>query len=80
MSRRLPVAFSSVHETVAAVRGGSCSAVEIAEAALRRIEEMDSSLGAFTVLLGERALEQARAVDRRVGEGVELPLAGVPWP
>jgi Asp-tRNA(Asn)/Glu-tRNA(Gln) amidotransferase A subunit family amidase len=78
MSRRLPVAFSSVHETVAAVRGGSCSAVEIAEAALRRIEEMDSSLGAFTVLLGERALEQARAVDRRVGEGVELPLAGVP--
>jgi len=70
--------FASAVDVAAAVRGGSLSATEVAEAALRRIAEVDPLLGAFTVVLGERALEEARRVDRRRSRDAELPLAGVP--
>jgi Asp-tRNA(Asn)/Glu-tRNA(Gln) amidotransferase A subunit family amidase len=71
-------AFSSVLDTTSAVRDRSRSAVEVTEATLRRIAALDSSLGAFTVVLESNALEQARAVDQRVADGADLALAGVP--
>ncbi len=77
MSGPLPGAFSSACETADAVRARSRSAVEVTEATLRRIEALDSSLGAFTVVFAERALENARTVDERVAAGADLRLAGV---
>lgn len=75
----LPVdPFAPAVDVAAAVRAGSVSAVEVTEAALARIAEVDPLLGAFTVVLRERALDEARAVDRRSSGEPELPLAGVP--
>ena len=60
------------------VRGREASAVEVAEAHLRRIEALDARLGAFLHHLPERALARARAVDAAVAAGQDRPLAGVP--
>jgi len=70
--------FAAALDVAAAVRAGSLSATEVTEAALARIAELDPLLGAFTVVLGERALAEAQAVDRRRSVDTELPLAGVP--
>ena len=64
----------------AAVRSGAASAVEITQAALAHIAARNPALNAFTALTGERALAEARAVDRRVARGEVLgPLAGAPF-
>jgi len=62
--------------TAAAVRAGDVSAVELVEESLRRIEQHDTDVNAFTCLLGDQALQAARAADRR--RGGDLPLLGVP--
>ncbi|MGF1646657.1 MAG: amidase [Kineosporiaceae bacterium] len=54
------------------------SAVEVASAALREIEELDGHLRAFVEVWAERALAMAADVDRRIADGEALPLAGVP--
>ncbi|MDQ2801961.1 MAG: amidase [Pseudomonadota bacterium] len=62
-----------------AVRRRECSAVEVAQAALERINTTDGNLGAFTVLLTESAFADAAAVDAAVADGDDVgPLAGVP--
>ncbi len=62
-----------------AVRSRECSAVEIARAALARIEDADGALGAFTVTLAGSALACAEAIDAAVARGGNVgPLAGVP--
>ncbi len=61
------------------MRSGRIPAVEVAAAALKRIEEADSRLGAFITVQAERVLERAREVDRKIHAGEsELPLAGIP--
>ena len=47
----------------AAVRAGETTAVELVEAALRRIEELDHAVNAFTIVLTESARAAARAAD-----------------
>ncbi|MCD7908791.1 MAG: Asp-tRNA(Asn)/Glu-tRNA(Gln) amidotransferase subunit GatA, partial [Clostridium sp.] len=61
------------------IKTGAVSAVEAAEAALERIAEMEPSVHAFVTVDGQRALERAGEVQRRIRLG-ELtgPLAGVP--
>ncbi len=62
-----------------AVRGRTCSAVEIAQAALARIQDADGDLGAFTVTLADSALATAEAVDAALTRGDDVgALAGVP--
>ncbi len=63
------------------VRSGRVSSVELVEDSLRRIRDRDDEVNAFTVVLAEQALAEARAVDRRVADtagGGDLPLLGVP--
>ena len=61
------------------VRSGRISAAEVATAALKRIEEADSRLGAFITVQPDRVLERAREVDRRARSGdAKLQLAGIP--
>ncbi len=65
-----------IRDTVSA---GRISAAEVAAAALRRIEEVDSRLAVFITVEPERVLERAREVDRQVRKANgRLPLAGVP--
>src|SRR5205807_527299 len=53
----------------AAVRGGSLSAVAVAEAALARIASRDPALNSFTAVTEARALGDARAVDAALARG-----------
>jgi len=59
------------------VRGGEVSAVDVVEAHLARIAEMNPVVNALGEVFAEDALAQAREVDRRGDEAG--PLAGVPF-
>jgi Asp-tRNA(Asn)/Glu-tRNA(Gln) amidotransferase A subunit family amidase len=68
-----------VSELGRGVREGRWSARELVSGALARIEGLDGALGAFVAVDGERALEEAGAVDEAVAAGRPVgPLAGVP--
>ena len=55
------------------------SAVELVEASIKRIEELDGTLGAFNSLTFESALETAKKVDEKIARNEEIPaLAGIP--
>ena len=63
-----------------AVSRREVSALEVAEAWIERARARRPRLNGLTCLLEERALSQAREVDRRIGAGEEAgPLAGVPF-
>ncbi|WP_424535965.1 Asp-tRNA(Asn)/Glu-tRNA(Gln) amidotransferase subunit GatA [Sphaerisporangium viridialbum] len=66
-------------ELGALMAAGEVSAVEVTQAHLDRIAEVEPKVNAFLHVATESALEQARAVDARRAAGEELgPLAGVP--
>ena len=64
-----------------ALRDGSLSPVDLAEAALQRIETMDGQVRAFVTVTRERALDEARQAERDLRAGIDhgllhgLPLA-----
>jgi amidase len=63
-----------------AIRFRQTSSQEVIEAHLRRIEAVNPSINAVTVVLGEQALETAKAADRAVAGGGDLPrFHGVPF-
>ncbi|HSA53411.1 MAG TPA: Asp-tRNA(Asn)/Glu-tRNA(Gln) amidotransferase subunit GatA [Yinghuangia sp.] len=66
-------------ETASRIAVGEISAVEVAQAHLDRIAEVDGKVHAFLHVDTEGALEAAKAVDERRAKGDALgPLAGVP--
>jgi aspartyl-tRNA(Asn)/glutamyl-tRNA(Gln) amidotransferase subunit A len=63
----------------AAIAGGQVSALEVADAHLARIDEVDDRVSAFLHVAADGARRAARAVDERRAAGRALgPLAGVP--
>ena len=66
--------FRSATELAELVRSGEVSSRELVEASLRRIEEVDGDVNAFTFLDAEGALAAAD----EVSGGDERPFAGVP--
>ncbi|MFD8483928.1 amidase [Kitasatospora sp. NPDC059673] len=63
-----------------AVRSGEASALDVMDAHLDRIAEVNPRVNAVTQLLADRARAGARLLDRRRAAGEELgPLAGVPF-
>lgn len=70
----------SAKETADAIRSGQASSHEVIEAHFRRIESVDPEVNAVPVVLREQALQAAKAADRAVAAGRELPrLHGVPF-
>lgn len=70
----------SAMDLAEAIRSGQTSSQEVIEAHLGRIEAVNASVNAVTVVLGEQALEAAKAADRAVAGGADLPpLHGVPF-
>jgi aspartyl-tRNA(Asn)/glutamyl-tRNA(Gln) amidotransferase subunit A len=70
----------SVVELATRVRTGDLSAREVVGHALARIEEMNGELNAFVAVDGDRALDEAAAVDAAVAAGRDPgPLAGIPF-
>jgi aspartyl-tRNA(Asn)/glutamyl-tRNA(Gln) amidotransferase subunit A len=66
-------------ELAAAIGGGEVSAVEVTQAHLDRIAEVDGRVKAFLHVSADDALAQARAVDDQRARGEALgALAGVP--
>src|SRR4051812_46321453 len=72
------LAFSGAAEQARLIASGDVSAREVVEGALRRIERIDPALGAFRVVLGDRALAEAQQADARRRAGEARPLLGVP--
>src|SRR5437763_1609832 len=69
----------SAARLAAAVTAGEVSALEVTEAHLARIAEIDGRVHAFLHIAADTAREAARSVDRRRAAGEALcPLAGVP--
>jgi amidase len=70
----------SAIELAEAIRSRQTSSQEVIEAHLRRMEEVNPSVNAVTVVLGERAIEAAKVADREVVGGADLaPFHGVPF-
>jgi AtzE family amidohydrolase len=70
----------SAVETARRVRARELSAEAVTRAALDRIRLRNPTLNCFTTVLGDRALEDARCIDRQLQAGVDPgPLAGVPF-
>lgn len=64
----------------ALIRSRQVSCVELTEASLARLKAIDRELHCVISLCSQRALEQARALDRELAEGrYRGPLHGIPW-
>lgn len=69
----------SAADLASALQAGEVSSVEVTQAHLDRIADVDPLVHAFLHVSAEQALETARTVDARRAAGEELhPLAGVP--
>ncbi len=67
-------------ELAEAIRSKRASSREVVEAHLRRIEAVNPSINALTVVLGDEALREAKEADDAVCRGDDLaPLHGVPF-
>src|SRR3989344_2262090 len=61
------------------IRKKEFSSFELTERVFDEIEKRDGDIGAFLTTMRERAFETARMVDRKMGEGEDMPLlAGIP--
>src|SRR5690348_1937430 len=70
----------SATELAEAIRSRQASSQEVVEAHLRRIEAVNPAINAVVVVLGDEALEAAKAADRAVaGRGELPPFHGVPF-
>ena len=69
----------SATEQSLALKNKEISAVELTQASIDRIKDIDKKLGAFNSLTEDTALDTARQVDEKIARGEELPLlAGIP--
>jgi len=64
----------SAVELAASIRSGELASRELVEASLRRIDELEPRINAFTHVAHESALAEADAI----GPGDQRPFAGVP--
>ncbi len=69
----------SIHEASELLRQRKLSSVELTQAHLDRIREVDPKVKAFTLVTDELALQQAREADKRFASGENVhPLTGIP--
>ena len=68
----------TIHQAHELLRKGEISSVELTQALLDRIVEVDNQIKAYLTLTPELALEQAREADARRAAGDDHPLLGIP--
>ncbi len=74
------LAFASIPELGAMLRGGAVTSVGLTEFFLGRLRTFDPTLQAVVTLLPERALGTARQRDAELAAGTDRgPLHGIPW-
>src|SRR5271165_3430568 len=71
-------------ELAVAIRAGELSPVAVTDHYLRRMQELNTQVGAFFTVTAELAAEQARAAEKAVATAEDMaglpPLTGVPIP
>jgi hypothetical protein len=70
--------YKSVGELAAALAAREISALELADAAIARVESLDPKLNAVCVRDFDRARDAARAADDALATGDRRPLLGIP--
>ena len=71
--------MASIRELHQQLVNKECSAVEIAQEALQRINALEPTLKSFLHVTADAALEQAKQVDAKIAAGEEIGLlAGIP--
>jgi aspartyl-tRNA(Asn)/glutamyl-tRNA(Gln) amidotransferase subunit A len=70
--------YFSLTEARDALRQGKTTSVELTQAMLDRIVAIDNEVNSYLTLTDELALEQAAEADKRLANGEESPLLGVP--
>ncbi len=75
---RAEVAFSGIAAQSRLLAGGEISSRELVDLYLRRIEELDPKLNAFSSVFAYRARAEADIADQRLARGESAPLLGVP--
>src|SRR3989440_10380151 len=69
----------TIHEAAELLRQRKISSVELTQAHLDRIREVEPKVNAFTLVTDDLAMKQAREADRRLASGENLhPLTGIP--
>ncbi len=68
----------TIHRAHELLRKGAISAVELTQATIERIVEVDNQVRAYLTVTPELALEQAHEADQRRAAGEDHPLLGVP--
>ena len=66
------------HEVVSLLRTGALEPLEVLEAAIERIEEVDSTINALPIRLFEQARERARRLDLTAERQNPKSLMGLP--
>ena len=75
-----PLAFRRITELAAEMRRGALGPVALAEQLLDRIAAMNPRLHAFLAVTRDRALAEARAVEKDLASGKKRgPLQGIPY-
>ncbi len=73
------IGFATLTETAGRIARGEITAEAVTAALLERIGALESKVGAWSHLCGERAMEQAAALDAERARGIlRGPLHGVP--
>ena len=78
-----PLHYQSISEVSDRIRNRELSPVELTQAYLNRIDELDGTLGAFITLMSDHALAQAREAESAIQSGdyrgprVDSPCASV---
>ncbi len=68
-----------LHQLAAGLRARDFSSRELTEAVFEKIEQQESTIGAYITLTRDLAMKQADRVDKLLAEGLTLPaLAGIP--
>ncbi len=68
----------TVHEAHELLQKGEVSSVELTEAVLGRIDEVEKKVRSCVTVTGDLAMERARRADKRIRAGDCAPLTGVP--
>jgi aspartyl-tRNA(Asn)/glutamyl-tRNA(Gln) amidotransferase subunit A len=68
----------TAHEAHEGLRRREFTSVELTEAVLERIAEVEPKVNAYITLTAELALEQAREADAKLAAGAATPLTGIP--
>ncbi len=71
--------YVSIRELCVLIRAQKISPVEVVQACLKRIEELDPKLNAFITVLADQAFEQAKDAEAEIKAGNwRSPLHGIP--